>query len=56
MCKFLKVHISRMAGVIYFRSGMCSLLICQLLHNKFGLVQTRDHGATNTRKNHTGIN
>ena len=39
-----------MAGEIYFRSGMCSLPICQQLHSKFGLAQTRDYGAANVHK------
>ena len=37
-------------GTIYFRSGMCSLLICQHLHSELGLVQTRYHKAMNTQK------
>ena len=47
MSKFLK---AQMAGVIYFRSGMFSPLICQYLHSKFGAVRTRDHRATNMHK------
>ena len=50
MNNFLKAYISGTAGAIYFRSGMCSLPICQHLHSKFGFVWSRDHGATNTRK------
>ena len=50
MSNFLKAQISGKAGLIYFWSGMCSLPICQHLHNKFGLVWTRDHGATNGYK------
>ena len=38
--------------MIYFRSGMCSLPICRRLHSEFGLVWSRDHGATNTRKSY----
>jgi len=44
MSKFLK---AQMAGVI---SGMFSPLICRHLHSKFGVVRTRDHGATNMHK------
>jgi len=47
MSDFLKAHISGLAGVINFRPGMHSLPICQHLHSKFGLVQSRDHGVTN---------
>ena len=44
---FLKAQISELAGTIYFRSGMCSLLICWHLHSKFGLAQTKDHRVMN---------
>ena len=47
MSDFLKAYISGTAGAIYFTSGMCSLPICWHLHSKFGLVWSRDHGATN---------
>ena len=47
---FLKAYISGMAGAIYFRYSMCSLLICRRLHSKFGLAWSRDHGSTNMRK------
>ena len=50
MSNFLKACISGMAGMIYFRSGMCSLLICWHLHSEFGLVRTKDHGVTNRCK------
>jgi len=50
MNDFLKAYFSGMAGVIYFRSGMCSLPICRCLHSEFGLVWSRDHGAMNTHK------
>jgi len=38
MSNFLKAYISRMAYTIYFKFGMCSLLICQHLHSELGLV------------------
>ena len=47
MNNFLKAYISGTARTICFRSGMCSLPICQHLHRKFGLVWSRDHKATN---------
>ena len=47
MSDFLKAYISGTAGAIYFTSGMCSLPICWHLHSKFGLIWSRDHGATN---------
>ena len=50
MSDFLKAYISEMAGTIYFRSGRCSVPICRRLHSEFGLVWSRDHGATNTLK------
>ena len=43
----LKAHVS---GAIYFKSGMCSLLIFWHLHSELGCTQTRDHGATNACK------
>ena len=44
MSNFLKAYFSGiMAGIIYFRYGMCSVWH---LHSKFSLVWTRDHGAT----------
>jgi len=39
-----------MAGAIYFRFSMCSLLICQNLHSEFGPVLSRNHRATNAHK------
>ena len=50
MSDFLKTYISGMAGAVYFRSGMCSLLICRHLYSEFDLVWSRDHGATNVHK------
>ena len=47
---FLKAYILGMADMIYFKSGMCSLPICQHLHSEFDLVWSRDHRATNMRK------
>ena len=38
---FLKVYISGMACAMYFRSGMCSVMICWHLHIEFGLVITK---------------
>ena len=35
---FLKAHIPGMAGMIYFKPGTWSPLICEHLHSKFGLV------------------
>ena len=50
MSDFLKAYNSGTAGVIYFRSGMYSLMIYQHLHSKFSLFWSINHGATNTRK------
>ena len=50
MGDFLKAYNSGTAGVIYFRSGMCSLMIYRHLHSEFGLFWSIDHGATNTHK------
>ena len=50
MKDFLKAYTSGMAGVIFFRPGMCFLLICRHLHSEFGLVRSRDNGATNVHK------
>ena len=50
MSNLLKAYISGTADAIYFRSGMCSLLIRQHLHSEFGFVWSRDHRATNARK------
>ena len=47
MSYLLKTHISGMAGVIRFKSGMCSILICQHLHGKFDPIFSRDQRATN---------
>ena len=50
MSNFLKSDISGMAGVIYFKSSTCSLLICRYLHSKFGFVWARDNGAMKVGK------
>ena len=38
MSDFLKAHILGMAGMILFRFGMCSLLICRHLHSEVGVL------------------
>ena len=38
---FLKVYISGMACAMYFRSDMCSVMICWHLHIELGLVITK---------------
>ena len=50
MSDFLKAHISGMAGMIYFSTGMCSLLICRYMQSEFSHAQARDLGATNGHK------
>jgi len=44
MSDFLKADKSGKVGMIYFRSDMCSPLICWHLHSQFGFVRTGDHG------------
>ena len=46
MSDFFKAYILGTVGMIYFRSGIYSLPMCQRLYSKFGFVWSRDHGAT----------
>ena len=50
MSNFLKAYILGMAGMIYFKSGMCSPMICQHLHSEFGFAWSRNHRAMNVHK------
>ena len=50
MSNFLKAHISGMAGAIYCKSDMYSLLVGCHIHSKFSLVWTRDHGTKKVLK------